>query len=1055
MADRIQESIFKTIDTITQVYMSKMKVDKTISAIVTKRLDLAQKKYEVSYNGGSLTVYAQPYDDTVYEENQSVYILVPENDFTNKKILMGRSDISESLTGTPLAVAPGEVNSLLKPQNEGYKISVNRDGYKTLTIESTGDLIAKIRNADSVILKASFYAGKLDSKYKRSIAHYGIRVNLKMGENSTLPIILDSKKMSGTPLYYSTYVSQSVEFNIDKNTFQSIESIELFTLDFARVDPEHVNEDNEKECIYVKDIELVTTSANSNFENYTVRLSYSNGDLLNGDDGITSTTVSAEVISNSSVLSPELYEIFWFDRNPEIKQTTDTNYNPLGGLGWEQLAAADKNNLVINNSKGYENHYKCVISLRQGEETYRLYKNFVIYDYSKPYYAEIITPSTLVKYGTTTLTCKLFNQDGTEYVSTEAIYTWFYDDDVLMSAATAIIEIDVSEFSDTRTFTCLVSHGDYLDTDSITIDRTAVEQMLPYRVVIENGNQQFKYDANGYSPAYKYKQEPQPIFGLKGLLYHGADSEPIAADSYTCFWNTENSLLTNLQGSNNECIFELEDEFDPSRAGGQVECVINYEGQSYRGVTNFSIFKDNTDAVGKADFIRVDYQDDVPFLSNRQTSLELPKIQKNGEDLAAIWKAQSNKLSIVDGVVNYNETDPSDEDFILFAEYGEEKVAFYCLPYVYYKNEEAEEVFLKSPKDLWYPLLREVIYDYAGLNPKYNKNYDMNKVVYDKDNKPIAFSWEGIDIFAQYDGSSIYYMTAENEDVKIYIPVYIHYNTDVQPMFVGWDGRSVKVGNDYITTPQLAAGKQNESGFTGIALGERSGGEIGLFGYLNSNQTMFLDAETGNATFGANDEIVLRPNGDSTVGGWKINDDAFISKNGSIELNPIDNQDNQIKVHIGGNDTFAIYKDTEFLAGILDGKFVSANEGVIENNVYVGYISPLNNGLQIKHPTKSGLMATLSKEHEGGTLIIKSTDNDYDIVDLELQAASINFNSSTNITQNNNELYIKGVNVQWGTATPGTESFSYYGLNEGSIYIQYFTNNNPTRTWIYVDGSWR
>ena len=102
--------------------------------------------------------------------------------------------------------------------------------------------------------------------------------------------------------------------------------------------------------------------------------------------------------------------------------------------------------------------------------------------------------------------------------------------------------------------------------------------------------------------------------------------------------------------------------------------------------------------------------------------------------------------------------------------------------------------------------------------------------------------------------------------------------------------------------PQIGAGEKDDNNrFTGILMGKtetytgkaEKEKQIGLFGYSCGLQSIFLDAETGNATFGLPDgytietrngitvpvekpdeydegRIELRPGGESKIGGWKI-----------------------------------------------------------------------------------------------------------------------------------------------------------------------------------------
>lgn len=141
----------------------------------------------------------------------------------------------------------------------------------------------------------------------------------------------------------------------------------------------------------------------------------------------------------------------------------------------------------------------------------------------------------------------------------------------------------------------------------------------------------------------------------------------------------------------------------------------------------------------------------------------------------------------------------------------------------------------------------------------------------------------------------------EGPDIIISAPIIFTLNTFGLASLNAWDGNSVTIDEEdgYIMAPQIGAGeKDNNNRFTGIVMGKTetyTGGsenkkQIGLFGYSDGLQSIFLDAETGNATFGLPDvenghyinsnreasdnyqegRIELRPGGTSTIGGWKI-----------------------------------------------------------------------------------------------------------------------------------------------------------------------------------------
>lgn len=125
---------------------------------------------------------------------------------------------------------------------------------------------------------------------------------------------------------------------------------------------------------------------------------------------------------------------------------------------------------------------------------------------------------------------------------------------------------------------------------------------------------------------------------------------------------------------------------------------------------------------------------------------------------------------------------------------------------------------------------------------------------------------------------------------EIYLPIHMSLNTYGLQSLNAWDGNHIEINEDdnYILAPQIGAGEKNEKNqFTGVLMGKattydaldkegniESTSEIGLLGYHEGQQSIFLDANTGNATFGLpsagnglyNGRIELVPGGTSRIG---------------------------------------------------------------------------------------------------------------------------------------------------------------------------------------------
>lgn len=133
-----------------------------------------------------------------------------------------------------------------------------------------------------------------------------------------------------------------------------------------------------------------------------------------------------------------------------------------------------------------------------------------------------------------------------------------------------------------------------------------------------------------------------------------------------------------------------------------------------------------------------------------------------------------------------------------------------------------------------------------------------------------------------------------------YKPAAFIYNRYELGFINGWDGNKLEVGDGYLVAPQLGAGiKNNDNSFTGIVLGikqvkEQTRGDVGLFGYNQGIQSMFLNARNGSATFGERGagQIIIEPSSKQAIiksGNYndKNNQELFVRVYPNYDANPV------------------------------------------------------------------------------------------------------------------------------------------------------------------------
>lgn len=117
------------------------------------------------------------------------------------------------------------------------------------------------------------------------------------------------------------------------------------------------------------------------------------------------------------------------------------------------------------------------------------------------------------------------------------------------------------------------------------------------------------------------------------------------------------------------------------------------------------------------------------------------------------------------------------------------------------------------------------------------------------------------------------YIRVTYDNYLLIISVHFYLNRYGLAAMNDWDGTSIKLnqkGDSYILAPQMGAGEKShkDGSFTGITMGKSFGvdgnqksADIGLMGFGSGVRTLFLNAKTGSATFGASGDgqIVIQP----------------------------------------------------------------------------------------------------------------------------------------------------------------------------------------------------
>ena len=600
-----ESQILEAIQILVDNAVSKANYDKTIQGTVSRCVDATIGKYIVKYQDSSFYAYSHN-TETTYPSGTSVYVLVPGNDMSKDKSIIGTVDhlgpdyvsIIEGengyeVTGVNTINADGTFG-LCSYKNEDIKILYDRDNDVDLIGLDVFGFENYIKQSSSIICGATFKTA-LDSAQKYR-GDYGIVFHLDFTDKSTGEVVTKSyivnvDQMTGNPYNYTVASRQYGIFDVDGANFISVKQIYLFAYDFPNTAEGKEND------IFVSKVELSAANALEKEAAATCALTFVTPQGTYFDekdvDGDTR-TLQAQIRIKGNAIDNDSQNVdyYWFRENNDITAKSE-KYNQYGGAGWECLnnysvvqSETEDNEAVVQWIRsGYqyitkkadnvarETTYKCVAVYFDGTI---LSKTIVIYNYSSNYEITIKSDSGVAfnyDLGKPTLTCYVNGQEETsdaydyvwsvinssnqfsvlkettteneEYANAitqrDAILAKISAEQLLTAADSEnlslynqiidqyeyimrvennkIHNLKISAITNFSTYKCSVyKSGVFIGTASQIITNT--ETANPnYTLVIENGNQVFKYNAKGISPVNGSNQNPQVIEPLSFTLY--------------------------------------------------------------------------------------------------------------------------------------------------------------------------------------------------------------------------------------------------------------------------------------------------------------------------------------------------------------------------------------------------------------------------------------------------------------------------------------------------------------------------------------------------------
>ena len=620
----IQESLLKAMDSLVNDRLDKYTIDQTITCNIVRCVNALNGEYLVSYQGGNMTAYAE--DLAAYSKGTSVYVLIPEGNFSNKKLILSRaSSVGDDENLTFVSSMVNDYNPLgqnvisTKKQDASFGLHSYlhedrillydyEDQENSLLNVNIEEFSNYIKNADAVILEASFLTRLTNEHRNTRTGIYGLQFVLAFQDRSTaeptyktLSYVIDTNSMTGNPYAFRAWSNQYAIYPIDTENFVRIQSIMFYSQAFEAED-DLIKDRLYGADIFCQEIEFYAlkkiTAVNGD---YSLRLSTPQGATFKTSDPNASLSVLADVRYQN--VPSDGWMFYWFKSDARVT-TSSSLYKMYGGVGWANLeeSKGTTNKLVVyeKENKAYENKYLCVAVYK---EQVILKEEFIIFNDNSR--REISIESDLgVKFsfdrGTPVLTCLIdgktsdFDTDNATnrpdswftfvwskldmngqvitfnktYEEAEEEYKQAIAEDIdyniilgLKSTMEQLKGVVVNKniFSypirgiDNRaTFRCSVYMKDkedgesyYIGSADISLQNDSAATPQDYFIVIENGDQVFQYSESGVTPKSERYQDPQEILPLYCHFYDPAGLEVDKA-TYDVTWQVPYPYSTSM-----------------------------------------------------------------------------------------------------------------------------------------------------------------------------------------------------------------------------------------------------------------------------------------------------------------------------------------------------------------------------------------------------------------------------------------------------------------------------------------------------------------------------
>ena len=551
----LSEKLLESMELISNAAIDRTSKDLTVECLIESIVDSKNGIYNVKYLSNTLSVTASN-PSLKYNIDDKVYVLIPEGNMNNPKFIIGlvssqkgESHVDEDYQTDYIQITDNLFTSL----SEGIELC----SYKTETIDLNNpldpnifpsnftDIISNYLNNYNAFALSMFVKTSLPLEQQKAMGDYGLQFMLPFirneedGTQTSLDIYysINTDNIFGNPYNLSEGVKQTIYFDIDENLIYDINRkprIVCYIKDFIQ---------SEEEKPY--DVVLSNFSLNivqkipeENKTGYYLYLTASEGPFFLNSSSKKTKIITPHLLLNNEEVTFEGADCYWFEEDVNIIPSS-SDYTKLGGIGWKCLNQSDGSNYVTNvytqevaaSDIMVAKRYKCLLQYNntniKGEIVFRNFETKATVNlYLK-------NGSTFPKGSLVDLVCEVnFTDEENKYLYD---YAWARYDEKgkyldnnfyqvinqkgLYNSSNVrigdMIEIlfDTNKMNDSlNTIYCsafIIDSGKkkLIETKSLNIKLEDKQ----FRLVIENDNIAYNYDADGDSPLSSAEYYDRPI----------------------------------------------------------------------------------------------------------------------------------------------------------------------------------------------------------------------------------------------------------------------------------------------------------------------------------------------------------------------------------------------------------------------------------------------------------------------------------------------------------------------------------------------------------------